>query len=100
MITINGKQYPLWSKFVEGKDKWVGGVLEDMGDGFVGPAKTEILDITLEANGEDSAVFSVVGKDFTCEFDVGCGGVSGGEGAWLKFSSSFGLSFRIKEKEA
>ena len=30
MITINGKQYPLWSQFVEQKDRWIGGVLEEL----------------------------------------------------------------------
>ena len=34
MIEINGREYPLWSKFVERKAEWIGGVLEDFGDNY------------------------------------------------------------------
>ena len=39
MITIEGKEYPLWSQFVEKKEEWIGGF---------GEAQTEIIDIKLE----------------------------------------------------
>lgn len=101
MIEINGKQYPLWSQFVEGKEKFVGGILEDFGDpmdrrmGFKG-AKTEIIDITLKENGDDSAYFSVEGKNFGCGFDVQVGGITGGEKGWITFSGYGGHEWRIK----
>ena len=67
MITINGKQYPMWSQFIERKDEWIGGILQEMEDSWPqitdGPSKgTKITDITLEPNGEDSAYFSVEGE--------------------------------------
>ncbi len=64
-MKINGKTYPLWGQFVEQKDKWIGGILHDT---YASP--TEITDITLTPNGTDSAVFSVIGKDYTCASDV------------------------------
>lgn len=104
MITINGYDYPLWSQFVEGKEKFVGGTLEDFGDpmdrhmGFKA-AKTEITDITLLPNGNNSAMFSVVGKDFTCGFDVHVGGVTAGEEGWITFSGYGGHEWRIKSSK-
>ena len=64
MLTVNGKQYALWSQFVEGKEKWIGGLLQDHGDptdrhlGFSGSEGT-ITDIVLRPNGKDSAFFEV-----------------------------------------
>lgn len=97
MITINGREYPLWSQFVEGKDKFVGGILEDFGDSMIHEyAKTEITDITLVENGRDSAFFSVDGKDFDCGFSTDCGGIIGGEQGWITFSGYGGHLWRIK----
>ena len=105
MIEINGKQYPLWSQFVEGKDKFIGGILEDFGDpmdrhmGFK-PMRTEIVDIILQPNGKTSAFFSVTGKDFGCGFDVGVGGIyGGGEEGWITFSGYGGHEWRIKSSK-
>ena len=105
MIKINGKQYPLWSQFVERKDEWIGGTLEDFGDsmdraiGIVGNdnSKTEIIDITLNPNGDDSAFFSVEGEKFGCGFDVEYGGITAGDEGWLTFSGYGGHTWRIKK---
>ncbi len=105
MINVNGKDYPLWSQFVEGKDKWIGGRLEDSGDsmdrnlGLIsGNMSTEITDVTLKPNGEDSAMFSVEGKDFGCAFDVGHGGIGKGDEGWITFHGYMGHTWRIKAK--
>ena len=67
-IKVNGKAYPMWSQFVHGKDRWIGGTMEDyQGGGFY---VTEIVDIRLEANGPESAMIIFVGKDFECGGDV------------------------------
>ena len=104
MITINGKQYPLWSQFVEQKDRWIGGVLEDFGDsmdrrmlGDDAHGDTEITDIRLEPNGKEDAYFSVDGEDFTCGFSTSVGGITAGEEDWITFSGYGGHEWRIKE---
>lgn len=106
MLTVNGKQYPMWSQFVEGKDKFVGGILEDFGDsmdrailGDKGPMQTIITDITFEANGKESAMLSVEGEDFGCGFDVSSGGLTAGEEGWITFSGYGDHTWRIKGKE-
>lgn len=105
MIEVNSKEYPLWSQFVENKEKWIGGRLEDSGDsmdrgmGLVdGDLSTEIIDIQLLPNGDESAMFQVVGKDFTCGFDVSCGGIGAGKDGWLTFHGYMGHEWRIKER--
>lgn len=108
MITINGKQYPLWSQFVEQKDRWIGGTLYEIFDAFDAAitgqdtAKTTIKDIALEPCGEDCVMFSIVGEDFTCGFNVKYGGVDGSHcpDDWICFSGVSGGSLRIKEREA
>lgn len=100
-VIVNGKEYPLWSQFIERKAEWIGGILEDFGDAIdrsLGAQKiqTEITDIRLEPNGKDSAFFSVDGKDFSCGFDVSVGGVIGGEDGWLTFSGYGGYKWRIR----
>jgi len=97
MITVNGKQYPLWSQFVERQNEWVGGILEDHDEMMSG--KTEIVGITLNPNGKDSAFFSVDGKEFSCGFDVECGGITAGEEGWITFSGYAGHSWRIKSNQ-
>lgn len=104
-MTVNGKEYPLWSQFIEKKDQWIGGTLEDSGDIMdrhmgAKTVSTEILDIRLEPNGEDSAYFTVTGKDFSCGFDVRHGGVIGnGKPGWITFSGYMGHTWRIQVKE-
>ena len=110
MITVNGKEYPMWSQFVENKEKWIGGSLEDFGDSMdrafgmldderLEEVLTEIVDIELKSNGTDSAMFNVVGKNFTCGFDVEVGGVTAGEDGWITFSGYGGHKWRIKERK-
>ena len=102
-MVINGKEYPLWSQFVERQKEWVGGVLQDFGDSFdrgvfgQEDAETEITGITLTANGDDSAFFSIEGKDFGCGFDVEYGGITAGEKGWLTFRGYGGHKWRIKK---
>lgn len=103
MLKVNGKYYPLWSQFVEKKEKWIGGILIDYGDAldrfvdYEGDTTT-IKDIELVANGKDSAFFSIIGEDFDCGFDVKYGGISSeGEEGWLTFSGYGGHQFSIKE---
>lgn len=102
MITVNGKEYPLWSQFVEQKERWIGGTLEDSGDNTdravgVPPMSTVITSITLKPNGNESAFFSVNGVTFNCGFDVGYGGITSGESGWITFSGYAGHRWRIKE---
>jgi len=107
MIEINRKQYPLWSQFVENKEKWIGGILEDFGDGMdkamgYEGAKGIITDITLTPNGKDSAFFRVSSDGWGCGFDVKVGGISGNpknEKGWITFSGYGGHEWRIKGKE-
>ena len=104
MKEINGKVYPLWSQFVEKKEEWIGGLLEDKGDSMdravgVESARTKIVDVQLNPNGEDSAFFEIIGKDFSCGFSTEFGGVVGGEEGWITLSGYGGHSFRIKPRE-
>src|SRR3990167_2965732 len=93
-MEVNGKIYPLWGQFVDGKEKFVGGILQDLDMGEC--HETEITDIVLKPNGETSAFFRVEGKDFCCGFDVSVGGISGGETGWLTFIGYAGHTWRIK----
>ena len=94
-MIVNGKEYPLWSQFVERQKEWIGGILEDHDMGML--MKTEITGIELVPNGDDSAFFSVDGKDFSCGFDVNYGGIQAGEEDWLTFSGYGGHTWRIKQ---
>ena len=105
-MKVNGKEYPLWSQFVERKDEWIGGKLVDSGDshdrmfsGNESPASTKITDIQLIPNGKESAYFQVVGEDFGCGFDVGLGGVVGGEDGWITFSGYGGHRWQICQRK-
>ena len=96
MFKINGREYPLWSQFVERKNEWIGGILQDFGDSEDLEATTKITDITLEPNGEDSAYFSVDGENFGCGFDTEVGGMIGGEKGWITFNGYGNHKWRIK----
>ena len=104
-MIVNGKEYPLWSQFVEKQDEWIGGILHEEGDSMdkamgLEPMTTAITGIELKANGEDSAFFEVIGEDFSCGFDVRHGGIGGRqEEGWLTFSGYMGHMWRIKKKE-
>jgi len=96
MNKINGKYYPLWSQFVDRKEEWIGGVLEDhdMGEVLI----TKIRDIELVPNGKESAFFRVIGNSFCCGFGVEFGGIDpNGETGWLTFYGYRGHSWRIKK---
>lgn len=112
MDPVNGKTYPMWGQFIDRKEEWIGGKLQQMdvesmlGD-FGDVVQTKITDLLLKPNGEDSAYFEVVGEDFTCGFDVRYGGVDASnawlsEKGWVGFGTvgSFPISFRIKQREA
>jgi len=101
-MEVNGREYPFWGQFVEKQTEWIGGILEDFGDsmdkrmGFK-PHQTMIKGIELSPNGDDSAFFSIIGKDFECGFDVGFGGITSGEEGWITFNGYQGHKFRIKQ---
>ena len=105
MITINGRQCPLWSQFVERKEEWIGGVLQDKGDSMDvaigltdgGWHETEITDIDLRPNGKTSAYFSVTGKNFSCGGSTEVLGIIGGEEGWITLSGYGGHTWRIKQ---
>ncbi len=103
-MEVNGKVYPMWGQFVEKQQEWIGGILDDSGDNFdraMGsePIQTEITGIELRPNGDDSAFFQVIGKDFDCGFDVQYGGIVAGEDGWITFSGYGGHTWRIKQPQ-
>jgi len=57
----NGKCFPILNRFVRTKKDYIGSYLIDMVSG----KSTIIKDIKLEASGKDSAVFTIIGKDFS-----------------------------------
>lgn len=109
MQTINGKTYPLWSQFVEKKNTFIGGTLQDNGDEIdrglhklihkcdMPNSQTVIKDIVLRQNGNHSAIFEIVGEKFTCAFDVRYGGIIPGRDGWVTFSGFSGHIFAIKQ---
>ena len=98
MITIDGKSFPLWSQFVERKNEWVGGSLEEFGDQFCGGATTEITDITLSKE-SDCVFLTFRGKEFDESFNVEYGGIDSHQPDpdWLYFSVIMCPGFRIKQ---
>lgn len=98
MEPVNGKDYPLWGQFIDRKDEFIGGTLEDLEICFGHKCEpTKITDVTLEPNGKESAFFAVVGEDYTCGFDVKYGGITGGKEGWLTLSGYGGHTWRFKE---
>ena len=53
-MEINGKVYPLWSQFVEKKQEWVGGTLQDEGD-FLALMRAEVSYLSRPERIEDMA---------------------------------------------
>lgn len=101
METINGKQYPMWSQFVDRKNEWIGGILQEINDSFPVLSAddidgTEIVDIKLSPNGDYSAFFEVIGKDYSCGGDVQHLGITSGEKGWITLSGYGGHVWRIK----
>lgn len=101
-MIVNGREYPMYGQFVEKQSDFIGGILEDFGDavdkwfGVQTSKQTEIMSITLEPNGKQSAFFSVNGRDFSCGFDVRIGGIVAGEEGWITFSGYHNHQWRIK----
>lgn len=94
-MKVNGRFYPMWGQFIEKKQQWIGGILEDLETGI----STEIVDISLMPSGLGSAYFKVKGEGFSCGFDVQHGGIGSGEPPYVNFSTRFGLNFRILTRE-
>lgn len=110
------KRYQLWSQFVDRKDEWIGGMLHEMQQSFPklemhdtlpssqskAAKETEIVDIRLEPNGDDSAMFIIDGKDYSCGFDVHHGGIHVANGkdddSWLVFSGYGDHIFKIRKR--
>jgi hypothetical protein len=104
-MIVNGKEYPLWGQFVERKSEWIGGILQETSDSFPrisndGLNGTEIIDIALNPNGDDSAFFMVYGKDYKCGGDVGHIGITHGEEGWITISGYGGHEWRFKKATA
>jgi len=107
MNEVNGKFYPLWSQFVERKDEWIGGLLEDSDDDIDRQIEasdgsfnaTQIVDIRLLPNGKDSALFQVDGVDFDCSYDVKYLSIVDSAEGYITFSGYEGHTWRIKQKQ-
>lgn len=104
-MIVNGKEYPMWSQFVDRKEEWVGGLMRDYGDSMDRHVfdnkvvETTITDIELIPNGEHSAFFRVCGENFDCGFDVKVGGIASVmDESWLTFSGYMGHKWQIKKK--
>ena len=93
-MLVNNKEYPMWGRFVETQEQFIGGLLEDVSAHM----ETAITGIELRPNGVDSAYFAVTGEDFDCGFDVHYGGLCGGEQGYVTFSGYGGHTWRIAEK--
>jgi len=96
-LKVNGRYYPLWSKFVHAKADYIGLKLQDLTEP---DAVTKITDIRLEPNGKDSAMFCVDGEDWGCGSDVHHLGVIPGEPGWLTFHGYGGHMWRIESPYA
>jgi hypothetical protein len=103
-IKIHGRAYPFWSQFVQ-DPCWIGGELQDL-DPDSGMATTTIKAVTLEANGPESAMFSVEGDNWGCSSDVRYLGVlatmleEDKAGGWIRFIGYGGHQWRIRSKES
>lgn len=102
MEPVNGKVYPMWGQFLDRKEEWIGGTLEDHGDSMDRQMKmpvmsTKITDIQIRPNGKDSAMFGVIGEHFECASDVRYLGVTAGEEGWITLSGMFGHIWRFKK---
>jgi hypothetical protein len=101
-IKLDANSYPVWRQFEEKQNMFIGGVLEDFGDTLVRQngatsMQTKILGIKLEANGKDSAFFSVIGENFSCGFDVSVGEISDVDKEWITFRGVLEHIWRIKK---
>lgn len=96
---VNGKVYPMWGQFVMQKEDWIGGDLVEHDSILYRDIDTKIKDIALEPNGE-SAMFCVIGEDFTFKTDVkylGIGGTPSIEGG-LRLCGPAGMEATIAKR--
>jgi len=91
---VNGKDYPLWEGIIENKKNIIGKKMISTDMGFMG--ETIVEDIVLRPNGKKSAYFEIIGKDFSCGFDVQHGGITV-ENDKVVYSSFYGMSFYIED---
>lgn len=97
MTVINGKVYPMWNQFVEKKETFIGEEMFSNEEGGGQSESTIITDVTLEPNGDDSAMISFIGKDYTCACDVRFCGISPTPiPGFIVIATSFGDTFYIK----
>lgn len=100
MLEVNGKTYPMWSQFVEKKEKWVGGEMFSV-DNMLGPAPpTRIIDVDLIPNGDDSAMICFRGEDYDCTSDVQYCGIGTPHPEYpdhLAIHCFFGMEFYIRQ---
>lgn len=94
------EKFPMWSQFVEKKKSFIGGVLQELQDSWPRVSdeestKTVITDIRLTPNGEESAFFEVIGKDYSCGGSTSVLGITAGENDWITFSGYGGHKWRI-----
>jgi hypothetical protein len=86
----------IWEQIVDNKSKYIGKKLVDTDMGIY--SETEITDIKFEDN-PDNCYFTIVGKEFSCGFDIKYGGISeGNNDAMISFSSVFNMNFYIKKE--
>ncbi len=98
-MIINGKEYPMWSQFVEKKDQFIGKKMFDV-DNIMGKSpETIIVDVTLEPNGDDSAMICFIGKDYDCCCDVGYAGVGQSSVKGYMCIYGYSMNFYIESKE-
>lgn len=105
MEKVNGKYYNLWGQFVDQRESFIGGTLQELEEGqplnivHEPIPTTRITDIRLVPNGTDSALFCVDGETWGCEGDVGYLGITAGEKGWITLSGFGGHLWRFKKPE-
>ena len=100
-MIVNGREYPMWSQFIENKEEYIGQEVQNIDMGMT--ASMIVTDIRLEPNGDDSAKFVIEGDidgDIDTWFtDVHYIGIGAGEDGWITFSTMYLGEFRIKLKD-
>ena len=92
MITIDCTSYPVWSKFIDNKDEWIGGILREDNH------STVIRDISLTKE-SNAIVFRVTGGTFSCAFNIAYGGAVPSNNFDSISFSAYTLSFSISKKK-
>lgn len=94
MESVNGKTYSMWGGIVDNKTKMIGGTLIDVETGH----KTDIVDITIEPSGSESAWLEVKGENFNCGVNLSYARLSGAKGGGLHIDAPSFAGFIIKDK--